>query len=294
MTRTLHAIIYSLAFLKLTVGFSQDTIQEKKMPDNFCISSEEYRLYQMINDFRKANKLSVIPISASLCYVAKLHVLDLAVNRPDTSYCSLSSWSDKGPWSSCCHSRMTPNPECILNKPEELTRYSGEGHELCFYGSFTATADSVVNFFSRLDQSRVLLLNEQKWSFFNWKGIGVAMHGNYASIWVGEILDSEKEPAICTGKNTFGDAGFIGAMKPSPVITTSTGRYYIIFGSFNRLEDATSAMELYRNQDFPGSKVLVKGETYRVSLVDFSTQEEAQKAKARLDKKYGDAWIAKF
>ena len=291
----MYRFISALLFLSLAPFFlsSQEAENTPVIPDDFCISKDEYRVYQALNEYRQKEGLAVIPISKSLSYVAKVHTLDLHHNHPDTSFCSLSSWSDMGIWKPCCHSRHTPDPQCILNKPKELTNYTGEGHELSFWDNKGATPDSIVRFFLDLAQSRELILNTGKWSYFSWKAVGVAIYKNYASIWFGESIDMENEPAMCGSGKTFESYSFRAESRPDAV-RNPTGRYYIIFGSFVRMEDAERAREQFRREGFPQARVIVNENTFRVSLSDHATMEEAQKNKASLGSKYREAWIARF
>jgi hypothetical protein len=264
-----------------------------QVPD-ICLTKEEYRLYSMINDYRSKKGLDIIPISKSLCYVAKIHARDLFINHPDTSFCSLNSWSDKGHWTVCCHSRYTPNPSCIVNKPAELTKYPGEGHELSYWDSEQLHPDTVFNFWLSIDQAREVLLNQKKWSYFNWKALGVGLYKGYACVWVGEVVDTEPEPTLCA--NVPGADNLVLPVKelPKDVISSPTGRYYIIFGSFNTLQEALKMVAKYKKEGFYQTKVIVKDHTYRVSLSDHATQQEALNAKKMLGDAYKEAWVTKY
>jgi hypothetical protein len=264
-----------------------------QIPD-ICLTKEEYRLYSIINDYRTKQGLGIVPISRSLCYVAKIHARDLFFNRPDTSFCSLNSWSDKGQWVACCHSRYTPNPACIVNKPAELTKYPGEGHELCYWDSEELQPDTVFNFWLSIEQAREILLNQKKWSYFKWNAMGVGLYKGYASVWVGEALDTVPEPTLCA--DAPGADNLIMPLKESQkdVVSVATGRSYIIFGSFNTLEDALKMVQKYKKNGFNQAKVLAKDNTYRVSLSDYPTQKEALDAKKTLGNEYKESWVTKF
>jgi hypothetical protein len=267
---------------------------QAQIPEGYCVSQDEYSLYRKINDYRKAKGLQVIPISRSLCYVAKLHVIDLYENHPDTSYCNLNSWSDKGPWKACCHSKYLPVPECILNKPKELTPYKGQAHELCYFDSQEIQVDTVFNFWMRVDQAKDLLTNNRKWSLFTWQAIGISIYKQYACVWVGEDQDTEKEPGICQGELDLKAMNIAGKPQLALIVSQPSGRYYLIFGSFTSEGDALKAVEEYRQEGFYQSRVVVKDDTWRVSLSDHVTMQEARDAKARLGEEYKEAWIIKY
>jgi hypothetical protein len=263
------------------------------VPD-ICLTKEEYRLYSLINECRSKKGLDIIPVSKSLCYVAKIHARDLFINRPDTSSCSLNSWSDKGQWIACCHSRSTPNPSCIVNKPEEIARYPGEGHELCYWDSEKLQPDTVINFWLSIDPARDLLLNQKKWSYFKWKALGVGLYKGYACVWVGEVPDTLPEPTLCA--NSPGADNLELPLKdiPKGLVSSPTGRYYLIFGSFNTQQEAFKMADKYKREGFPQAKVIAKDGTYRVSLSDHAVQQEALNAKKSLGDKYKEAWVTKY
>jgi len=264
-----------------------------QLPD-FCLTKEEYRLYSLINDYRTKQGLGIIPISSSLCYVAKIHARDLFINNPDTSFCSLNSWSDKGKWVPCCHSRQTPNPNCIVNKPKELTKYTGEGHELAYWDSEELQPDTVLRFWQSIEQARDVLLNQKKWSYFNWKAIGVGLYKGYACVWVGEASDTLPEPVICANTPGSDKLSLPGSDLPKDIITAPTGRSYVIFGSFNNKEDAVKMVEKHKKTGFNQAKILVSDKTFRVSLSDYATQQEALEAKSKLGAEYKEAWVTKY
>lgn len=277
-----------LLFFLFTVArlFSQ-------VPD-FCMTRDEYRLYTLVNEYRIKNGLSVIPVSRSLCYVAKVHARDLYINNPDTSFCSLNSWSDRGKWTACCHSRYTPSPVCIVGKPKELTRYPGEGHELAYWDSEELHPDTILHFWRSIEQARELLLNQKKWSYFNWKAIGVGLYKGYACVWVGEAPDTIQEPGLCANGQDSDKLLLPARDQQNQIIKSPTGRSYIIFGSFNNSEDAFRMAEKYKKAGFAQAKVIVKDSTCRVSLADYPTQQEALEAKKKLGMEYKDAWITKY
>ncbi len=282
-------ILFFFILMIPAISFSQHEI-----PPDLCLTQEEYRLYTLINDYRTSKGLPVIPISKSLSYVAKIHVRDLYHNHPDTSFCNLNSWSDKGPWTSCCHSKYTPNPDCIFNKPKELTSYKGEGHELCYWDSENVSPDTVFRFWRSVEQTRDVILGQRKWTMYSWKAIGVGLYDGYACVWVGDQPDIENEPVICPSDSAAETLKLPQGKPPDNVITAPANRYYVIFGSFTTMEEAKRAVEIFKEQGFYLSKVLVKENSYRVTLSDHATMQEAKEFKSKLGEKYKEAWIIKF
>lgn len=280
--------VIAIILIILTGGYVKGQV-----PD-FCLTKDEYRLYSLINDYRTKQGLGIIPISRSLCYVAKVHARDLYFNNPDTSSCSLNSWSDKGLWTACCHSRTTPNPVCIYNKPKELTKYAGEGHELAYWDSEELSPDTILHFWQSIEQTKEVLLNQKKWSYFKWKALGIGLYKGYACVWVGEVTDTLPEPTLCG--NAPGSDKLELPLKDifKEVISSPTGRSYIIFGSFNTREDAAKMVGKYRKEGFPQAKILINDSTYRVSLADYATQQEAMNARKILGDGFKEAWVTKY
>ncbi len=285
--------VYLLVSLIILIATGSQLSAQDNLPGNFCVTNEEYRLYSLINEFRTQNELPLLSISASLSYVAKVHVRDLYNNKPDTSYCNLNSWSDKGSWTPCCHSKLTPMPECILNKPGELTNYKGEGHELCYWENQEAKSDTVFQFWISIEQAQNLFLNKDKWSDFKWKSIGVGIFKCYASVWIGEDTDTAPEPAICKYDDQDSNLVIPGFPEKNDIVTCPYDRYWLIFGSYVTLDDAKEEMNKFRKEGFNEAKVLVKDGTFRVSLSDHPTMGEARSAQKRLPEKYQEAWILK-
>ena len=85
-----------LSFL-LLVGFDYRQPSES----GSCLTAEEKKLYDLIMEYRKANKLGVIPLSEGLTRVAQTHARDLSENYTFDSKnkCNPHSWSTKGNWS---------------------------------------------------------------------------------------------------------------------------------------------------------------------------------------------------
>jgi len=290
----IHKTSKHLHFLLLIAFLLSGFTLFSQVPEEFCVSQDEYALYRKINDYRQSKGQQVVPISKSLCYVAKMHVVDLFENHPDTSFCNLNSWSDKGPWTACCHSKQKPDPECILNKPKELTDYDGTAHEICYFDSHDVEVDTVFNFWFRVEQAKDILVNNRKWSMYVWQAMGVAIYKNYACVWLGEAKDTLTEPGICKGKMDMKKMSMAGKKEASRIVSEPTNRFYLIFGSFSTLDDAMKAINQYKEEGFYQSKVLEKDDTFRVSLSDHSSMQEARDAKSRLGNDYKEAWIVKY
>ena len=75
--------LYLIVFTSLFSVFGMQSFAQNKLPKDLCISTDEYRLYKLINALRTANDMPVIGLSASMIHVAHLHVADLNKNHPE-------------------------------------------------------------------------------------------------------------------------------------------------------------------------------------------------------------------
>jgi len=277
-------IFLSSLFLQ---GYSQNQI-----PEDFCISTEELKLYNLINKYRKKNKLPEIPLSENLCYVAKLHVSDLNYNHPDTAQCNPHSWSDQGHWVECCYGRDKFNSSCMTAKPKELTPYSGKGYEIAFWESVDAIPEIVLDLWRSSAASNDLILNRDIWKDKKWKAFGVGMLKGYAVVWFGAEEDEKQGVKVCTTGKMAGR--LIDKAKALDKLNADKGpRYYLVVSSFNDEATAQSEVAKYKSRGFRSPSVIKSGDNFRVSLGNYPSQEEAVKAKSSLGEKYKDAWILK-
>ena len=287
-----------LVFLILLL-VSLNTFGQKGIPDDFCLSDDEYRLFEMINAHRVLSGLKEIPLSASLSYVARTHVIDLYTNHPDTSICNMNSWSDKGSWTPCCHNKYVPQEECIRNKPKELTGYTGEGYELTYAEVFNTNADTVFKFWSSIDEANEFLLNEGVWEKKNWRAMGVGIYKSYAVLWMGQKTDALPAPDLCSGvivskaENVRQEPPV--AIGSIPVISSKTGRFYLIIASLQSAADAQKEAKNYSKLEGANIRILknMQGQ-YRVSINDYSTLEEAKQGKAKFEDSFEEAWIVNY
>ncbi|RLD80744.1 MAG: CAP domain-containing protein [Bacteroidetes bacterium] len=167
-----------------------------------CITEQEYRLYELMNDYREEHGLPSIPLSPSLCYVAGAHVWDLNTNQPEGGRCNMHSWSGEGPWTKCCYTRDHKRSSCIWSKPSELTDYDGYGYEVAYYSSWTAErhndmAWAALEGWKSSPGHDRMIRNVYAWKRLQWKAMGVAIYGNYAVVWFGEEDDLHRKVLRC-------------------------------------------------------------------------------------------------
>lgn len=166
-------------------------------------------LSNLINDYRKDNGLSEIPLSSSLLVVALKHVIDLNTyhydktcggNSNDIKDWDIHAWSKNGAWSGkngegtwkgCCFDPAggSINNSCMWDKPKEITGYPDNGFEIAHWESGVATAKSALNSWKGSKGHNDVILNKDVWAGYTWKAIGAAYSGNYACAWFGATAD---------------------------------------------------------------------------------------------------------
>ncbi|MGK7390882.1 MAG: CAP domain-containing protein [Candidatus Cyclobacteriaceae bacterium M2_1C_046] len=168
------------------------------IPPADCISSEEKKLYEMINAYRKEQKLAPIPLSAALSLVARTHAKDLVENYEfdRNNKCNPHSWSDEGNWSSCCYTNDHSEAECMWKKPMEIAGYPGYGYEIAYYQSSGANPEMALKGWKVSKSHDPIISNKGMWKKITWNAIGVGIYGEYAVVWFGELNDPQ-EIIIC-------------------------------------------------------------------------------------------------
>jgi len=152
----------------------------------------------LINQYRKANKLPAIKLSSKLSAVALAHVKDLTNYQPEKA-CgdkgNLHSWSNhgnwkgvngNGAWKGCCFPKDFSNSICMWDKPKEIAKYPSEGYEISTLAYDGKTALS--NWKASSDHNDVIL-NKGIWTNYTWKALGGVYLGGYACAWFGVTAD---------------------------------------------------------------------------------------------------------
>ena len=315
----MNAIKYCLLlpgflFIMLTAAVrAQQPANNPVIPEKFCISANELLLANLINEYRHLNNLPVIPLSRSLFFVARTHVLDLTQNHPDNNKCNQHSWSDKGNWKPCCYSKEPAKTNCMTDKPKELAGYKGKGYELIYWDSEEAIPSDALELWKSIPFTKEILLNQGKWKTKAWKSCGVGMLDGYASVWFGDARDQLHGIKLCltdsvVEKPTEG-AKFLadtktqkevqpppGNGKLEPIAEPAAGgkHYYLITGSFKIGKNAHDAVAKLRNKGYRESKVLENNSIFRVALAGYATMEEAEKAMHKLTTTFKGIWIFKY
>jgi uncharacterized protein YkwD len=184
------ALIMALLVFTIT-GCEADPVDENNKVE---LSPAEKELYNLIMKYRAGLNLPNIPLSASLSYVAREHVIDLDENNPVTTTCNMHSWSDKGSWSACCYTDDHLQASCMWDKPRELTEYTGDGFEIAYFHSSGATPTAAINGWKSSPGHNQVMINAGPWSQ-KWKAIGIGIKGRYAVVWFGHEEDLVGTPS---------------------------------------------------------------------------------------------------
>jgi len=283
------------------------------------ISQDEMILYNMINDFRRQNKHSLIPLSPALCTVSHTHIDDILSSQPQKKGCSLHSWSESVNWSGCCHVQNLSGMQCMKIKPKEITGYPGFGYELIYWGEEQAMPADAFNLWQQTDASADMILGRGKWKGYQWNALGVGIKEGYALIWLGDKKDksspellkqavphAQKPKAKLPEKQLAGrkensegkaDTSFKGkdaiSNRSNPAIPgkENNPRYYLIVASVKTAKFTNDELRRFKAKGYPDAVILKSEKMYRIALMSFDTE---QMAKSKLDELKGtfpDIWI---
>ena len=278
--------ILRLSLIFLVINLSTVALAQKGVPVDFCISGEEEQLFDLLNLIRSDYGKPELQLSASLSYVAKLHVDDLQNNHPDTSVCTLSSWSDKGEWKPCCYNKYVFDPDCMWDKPKELTSFRYRGYELASFFEENFTPDSVYRLWSDTKEALDMILTEGSYKSKKWICAGIGISQNYVCLWFAQRQDPTKSPEVCANSQKT-DSSTIVKKEPGD------SQYYLIYGSFNTMHDAKAKIKLLKKDGYDNCGIIEKNGKFRTYLESYGSLKEAMFAKDELPVKYQEAWIFK-
>lgn len=274
-----------LLLILLTFTVYQASAQ-KDIPVDFCISSEEKKLFDQINILLEEYDKKPLQASTSLFYVAKAHVQDLINNHPDTSICNLSSWSDKGEWTACCHNPYIPQQDCMWDKPKEMTKYPYRGYELAAYFEDEFNADSVIQLWGSSKKVLDMLLTNGSFEKKKWVCMGVGINAHYVSVWFGQRPDPVREATLCDTNSI--ETAVISSTTPPEKVS-----YYLIVGSFEDIKDAKEFLKRLKKNGYDDAGIYNDKQNHRIYVNEYSDLKEAMYAKKQLPYTYNDAWVFK-
>lgn len=279
---------FRLLFLFLFVSIlSQAQNFDAGVFENHCTSPEERKLYTLINEYRTSKQLPAIELSASLCYVAKVHAMDLAFNRPDFGGCNPHSWSDKGKWKPCCYAKDENRTACMTTKPKELTGYRYKAYETVYYDGEAAKPEDAIDLWTSIELMNDYLLNTGKWTK-PWKAMGVGIYHNYACVWFGEGEDAAEVIIDCGSDSLKRKQDSLTSL-----VTNDPSSYFIITSSAGTIDQANQEVKRLKGLGYANARHLKNASFYRISVDFFRDEESAYKALEKVKKVFPDAWLLK-
>lgn len=142
------------------------------------VSNDELQLLNLINQYRKENKLNEIQLSKPLSVVANRHLIDLQLNVKYLTHA----------WSNCPYDIKNKDTwNCVTAAPKRLkVDFEGNGFEN-LYRNLNANANPSIALegWKKSPLHNSLILNLGTWNSQNWESIGVSVRGQYAAIWFG-------------------------------------------------------------------------------------------------------------
>jgi hypothetical protein len=286
--------------------FSQ--VQDKAdVKEDLCISQDEMILFNLVNDLRKQNKLSVIPLSGSLCIVSKKHIENLNTWKPQAEGCNLNSWTAGPSWSACCSNKDPKGTRCMNEKPSEITGYAGKGYELVYWQEESASALEAFELWKQVQASREMILCKGKWQSKEWKAMGIGIGQGYAVLWMGDKSDKAMNIRIC-GADTLlqnytpaidaAETKIIPlirepetAKKPAEPETAADDLFYIIVASFKLETQANERLLELQKSGYADAIIIKSADRYRISLGSFSSEAKAKARMKELKAEFSDCWL---
>jgi hypothetical protein len=151
-------------------------------------SDELWKLADLINAYRRQNRLPEAPLSPRLTAVAMAHVNDLIANRPAAG--NLHSWSRGEHWSGGEYRPGDKSTWPIMwDKPREIAGYDGYGFEIA-----AAKVDNPAHALREWWASSKhldVILSRGVWSKprWRWRAVGAVFQQGYACAWFGAEED---------------------------------------------------------------------------------------------------------
>ncbi|HSI77205.1 MAG TPA: CAP domain-containing protein [Lunatimonas sp.] len=178
-------MIANLLYLLFFLGSVFQPISSSTPPT--ALSPDEQELFDLINTYRKSRGLSAVLFSSALTQVAQVHAKDLMENYTQGGRCNMHSWSNKGPWKSCCYRDNHKNPECMWDKPMEIAGYDSPGYEIAYWHSAAAQPGIALEVWKKSPGHHAVIANLGVFKDAEWKAMGVGIYQGYAVVWFGEM-----------------------------------------------------------------------------------------------------------
>jgi hypothetical protein len=139
-----------------------------------------------------------VPVSRNLSTVAQKHAENAVAHDNEhwtqvaagkagkSDVCNTHSWYGPG---GCCYRPDHSKPECMWNKPKELTSYPGIGFELGAAFSIGIDAEISMKQWLESPPHREIIAQEGIWKQMTFRAMGIGIRGNFAYLWFGEEED---------------------------------------------------------------------------------------------------------
>ena len=289
-------VVYKIFFFSVFLSAQLWAQTDSKIPQDFCISQQEYKLYSLVNTYRAKLALEAIPLSKSLSYVAKIHAADLSKNYSSDDDCNMHSWSDKGTWKAFCFPADQNRRNDIKDKAKKIANYPGKAWELTYWENADADVGFVLEFWNSIPYTSSMIVNTGKWADKEWKSMGVGIQDGYVLLWLGEKVDLEVSTQICeTGEKisnySIPNELVVPLSEISDTQINKNNMFYIIIGSFNQVSDAKSAVTSYHQMGYPKAVLVENQGRTRIAIDSYKTKEDAEKGLEKYKSKFQGAWI---
>jgi len=152
---------------------------------------ENWRLVDLINQYRRQQKLPEIPLSPRLTVVATLHVHDLAEQRPQDKFGSLHSWSLDPRWKGGAYRSGDKTTWGIMwDKAKEITGYPAVAFEICATGA--RDMEQALEVWRASPNHHPVILSRGVWAEprWRWQALGAVFFQGFACAWFGNTADA--------------------------------------------------------------------------------------------------------
>lgn len=150
-----------------------------------AVSDKEKELFDAVNKYREANGLTPVKLSAALSRLGNRRMLDLVQNMKFLTH----SWSncrydiaDQATW------------PCLTESPTRLSSgYAGEGYETLYRTTKPKVEPSAaLDAWKKSSLHSSIILNKGIFVDRPWEELGIAIDGQYASLWFGYRSPSDR------------------------------------------------------------------------------------------------------
>lgn len=142
-----------------------------------AVTAAELELYTAVNQYREANGLAPLRLSPPLSRLGNRRMLDLNQNMKTITHS----------WSNCRYDIKDESTwPCLTASPSRLnTGYAGEGYETLYRTTGKAEPAAALAAWKKSTLHSSIILNKDMFAKMPWEEIGVAIDGQYASLWFG-------------------------------------------------------------------------------------------------------------